>query len=313
MTCQLRRVVRFTTDGHHDYAAAFTISSCGALSVEVQALGLRHLAVRRYLSGEPGSEDPHASRPPAHAARLTFELMQHLQTLLARALRRPPLQRLPVSLIPHATYVTCPAHRSRPVRTKRPSTIGDSSGMAGERSYALPSRPPTSALPEMDYDFVQFTRDTIANEAGTRSKTVKAILIPDGTAILRWVWARVPLHAGIQRAHTVDEIDTDVWFDAGRGVGTATSDLTNRSFQINRFPLDEPNDLKHSYTIVVAPQHTVGYHVHPVNHQINALVPTLGVSWRGNVLIFRHGKTANKVLINVEDKNWDAIELIVTT
>ncbi|KAJ6486494.1 hypothetical protein C8R47DRAFT_1072431 [Mycena vitilis] len=146
-----------------------------------------------------------------------------------------------------------------------------------------------------------------------RSKTVKAILIPDGVTLRSWVWARVPLHGDVQRAHSVDEVDTDVWLDAGRTGGSATSDLTRRSFRVDRFPLDEPNDLRHSYTIVVTQQYDTGPNVHPLNSQINTMVPDIAVPWRGNVLVFRHGKTAKTQLINVEDRNWDAIEIILTT
>jgi hypothetical protein len=111
----------------------------------------------------------------------------------------------------------------------------------------------------------------------------------------------------------VDDLDTDIWFDAGRGVGQASSDLTDRSFQVDWYLLDEPRDLTYSYTIVVAPQHTSGANVHPVNHLVNGLVPELVTPWRGNVLVFRHGKTANKVLINIEEKNLDAIEMVLAT
>jgi hypothetical protein len=82
----------------------------------------------------------------------------------------------------------------------------------------------------------------------------------------KWVWARVPLHKSTLRARTVDELDVDIWFDAGCSIGEASSDLTGRSFLIERYPLDEPKDLTHSYTIVVAPQHTIGANVHPINH-----------------------------------------------
>ncbi|KAJ7264029.1 hypothetical protein B0H12DRAFT_1068831 [Mycena haematopus] len=136
------------------------------------------------------------------------------------------------------------------------------------------------------------------------SKTVKALLIPDGHSISKWVWVRVPLHEGQHRASSVDDVNTAIWMDASRGNGSATSDLTGRSFYINRYPLDEPRDLTHSYTIVVTSQHTHGHHVHPVNSLINKLVPELVKPWRGNVLIFRHSKSAARYLINVEETNY---------
>jgi hypothetical protein len=111
----------------------------------------------------------------------------------------------------------------------------------------------------------------------------------------------------------MDELNTDMWMDAGRGSGCTTSDLTNRSLQIDRFPLDEPEDLTHAYTIVVAPQHTVGADVHPVNHTITRLLPDTVAPWRGNVIVFRHGKTASKVMINLEERDTVAVQMILTT
>ncbi|KAJ6495749.1 hypothetical protein C8R47DRAFT_1069598 [Mycena vitilis] len=171
---------------------------------------------------------------------------------------------------------------------------------------------PTVELDPMEWDFISYTRDRIQCEATNQSKTVKALLIPDGNSIRQWVWVRVPLHPGIKRAATVDELDVDIWMDAARGMGNASSDLTGRSFQINRFPFDDTKDLDHSYTIVVAPQHRCGAHVHPVNSLINRAVPDLINPWRGNVLVFRHGKKGNKAIINVEEKDWTAIEWIVS-
>ncbi|KAJ7893220.1 hypothetical protein B0H13DRAFT_1886468 [Mycena leptocephala] len=174
----------------------------------------------------------------------------------------------------------------------------------------------TTKIPPMAWDLVTFTREQIKLEqtlVKDESKTVKVLLMPDGISIGGWVWVRVPLHQGLRRATDVDEVDTDVWFDAGRGIGRASSDLMNRSFQIDRYPLDEPRDLMYSYTIVVASQHTEGPDVHPINHNISRLVPDLEVPWRGNVLVFRHSKNASKALINMEDKHCIAVDLIIST
>ncbi|KAJ7033484.1 hypothetical protein C8F04DRAFT_1184176 [Mycena alexandri] len=172
-------------------------------------------------------------------------------------------------------------------------------------------RRPSNVLPEMDWPFVVFTRARIELEHTVGRKTVTAILIPDGLNLEKWVWVRVPLLFDLRRANHVDDVDTEMWFDAGRGGGSATSDLTRRSFHIDRFPTDEPHDLSNSFSIVVSPQHTEGPNVHPINHLINRLVPDLKEPWRGNVLVFRHGKTAAKSLINMEEKNFTAIEMIV--
>ncbi|KAJ7880942.1 hypothetical protein B0H13DRAFT_1891525 [Mycena leptocephala] len=177
----------------------------------------------------------------------------------------------------------------------------------------FPTARPTNEIPPMSWDLVRFTREQIKLEQTEESKTVKALLMLDGISISGWVWIRVPLHQGIRRAYDVDEVDTDVWFDAGRGTGRASSDLTNRSFQIDRFPLNEPRDLKYSYTIVVTSQHTEGPDVQPINHNINCLAPDLELPWRGNVLVFRHGKSAIKPLINVEEKDCTAVEWVIST
>ncbi|KAJ7724237.1 hypothetical protein B0H16DRAFT_1736840 [Mycena metata] len=166
----------------------------------------------------------------------------------------------------------------------------------------------TNELPGMQWHYVISTRQHI--ELIGR-KTVTAILIPDGTDLDRWAWVRVPLLFDLRRANCVDDVDTEIWLDACRGSASATSDLTGRSFQINRFPTNEPHDLPHSFTIVVTPQHTEGTNVHPINHHINRLVPDLKEPWRGNVLVFRHGKTAAKSIVNMEEKNWTAIEMII--
>ncbi|KAJ7752673.1 hypothetical protein B0H16DRAFT_1723595 [Mycena metata] len=170
---------------------------------------------------------------------------------------------------------------------------------------------PKEQLPHMDWPFIVFTRDRIEDEHRLGRKTVTAILIPDGMLLDKWVWVRVPLLFDLRRAQHVDDVDTEMWLDAGRGGASATSDLTRRSFQIDRFPLDEPQDLRNSFSIVVTPQHTTGHNIYPINQMINRLVPDLKEPWRGNVLVFRHGKTAAKSLVNMEEKNFTAIEMIV--
>ncbi|KAJ7250520.1 hypothetical protein B0H12DRAFT_1234399 [Mycena haematopus] len=156
--------------------------------------------------------------------------------------------------------------------------------MAGlpPRPWRKPLPRPTTELPDMHWAFVQWTREQIQLANTDDSKSTRAILIPDGRSMTHWVWVRVPLHPGMRRGLTIDDVNTDVWIDASRGTSSATSDLTGRSFQINRYPLDEPRDLAHSYTIVVAPQQTEGPNVHPENHLINKLVPELEKPWRGN-------------------------------
>ncbi|KAJ7177871.1 hypothetical protein C8R46DRAFT_1212609 [Mycena filopes] len=171
-------------------------------------------------------------------------------------------------------------------------------------------------LPAMSWGMLFATRSQIAIESGDedlKAKTIQAILIPDGLIMSKWCWIRVPRLAGVGQPRHVDDLNVDLWIDCLRGSGEATSDLTGRSFQIDRYPLDEPENLEHSYTVVVAPQHTVGPHVHPLNHLINGLVPGLEEPWRGNVLVFRHAKTPSQAVIPMEWKDWNAVEMILKT
>ncbi|KAJ6604854.1 hypothetical protein DFH09DRAFT_1301003 [Mycena vulgaris] len=170
----------------------------------------------------------------------------------------------------------------------------------------------TTLVPQMEWDKVEFTRAHV-EAAEETSKTILAWLIPDGTHVQDRVWVRVPIHRGVARPTSVDELNTEIWFDAGRGVASPTSDLTGRSYQVDRFPLDAPRDMEHSYTFVVAPQHSTGHNVHAANAAVNRFVPELLNPWRGNVLVFRHGKTASKRLVDVDEQSWIAVKLILAT
>ncbi|KAJ7492990.1 hypothetical protein B0H11DRAFT_1911430 [Mycena galericulata] len=162
-------------------------------------------------------------------------------------------------------------------------------------------------IPDMDWLSVVFAREQRGD------KTTVAWLFADGPHIHKRLWIKVPLLGKISRASTIDDVDLDLWMDAGRASGEATIDFTDRTFRIDRFPLDEPNDLKHSFTFVISPQHTTGPGVHPINHLINALVPGLDPPWRGNVLVFRHGCTSKKVIVKVEERYWEAVSMMITT
>ncbi|KAJ7098747.1 hypothetical protein B0H15DRAFT_797415 [Mycena belliarum] len=145
------------------------------------------------------------------------------------------------------------------------------------------------------------------------NSTVKAWLLPDGAQIHKHLYVRVPLISGVIRAHDIQDVDCDMWMDAGRGRGEAAEDISGRVFRIDRYPLDEPRDLDHSWSIVVTHQDTRGPNAHPLNFHINSLVPDLAEPWRGNVLIFRHGRTSKKVVVGVEEQYWVAVKWLITT
>ncbi|KAJ6490173.1 hypothetical protein DFH09DRAFT_1105255 [Mycena vulgaris] len=179
----------------------------------------------------------------------------------------------------------------------------------------------TTLVPPMDWDNVSFTRANVDlaemvmpafTYCSKDTKSVLAWLIPDGTLLQTRLWVRVPIHDGLKRPTTIDDVNTDVWFDSGRGIASPTSDLTGRSIHVDRFPLDAPRDLPNAFTFVVAPQHTSGPNVHPVNAAIKRLVPDAYPPWRGNVLVFRHAKSIEKPIVDVEEQFWIAATIIIS-
>ncbi|KAJ7323243.1 hypothetical protein DFH08DRAFT_969323 [Mycena albidolilacea] len=83
------------------------------------------------------------------------------------------------------------------------------------------------------------------------------------------------------------------------------------SVRIDRFPFDEPRDLKHSYSIVVASQDQHGLFLYPENALVNKLEPDLEQAWRGNVLVFKHGTKQSKVIVNIADSDVTFVEAIL--
>jgi hypothetical protein len=124
-------------------------------------------------------------------------------------------------------------------------------------------------------------------------------------------WVKVPVIHGLTRARKITELETDMWIDAARGGFEGTSDASVTSVRIDRFPFNEPCDLKHSYSIVVANQDRHGLFLYPENTLINKLVPDLLQPWRGNVLIFKHGSTESKAIVNITDDDVMLAEAIL--
>lgn len=102
-----------------------------------------------------------------------------------------------------------------------------------------------------------------------------------------------------------------LWIDADRGGFEGTNNASLTSVHINHFPFDEPCDLKHSYTIAVAPQDQHGLFLYPCNRLINDLEPDLLEPWRGNILVFKHGSTPSKAIINIMDNDITFVEAIL--
>ncbi|KAJ7751855.1 hypothetical protein B0H14DRAFT_3513061 [Mycena olivaceomarginata] len=102
-----------------------------------------------------------------------------------------------------------------------------------------------------------------------------------------------------------------MWIDGGRGGFEGTNDASLTRIHVDRFPFNEPRDLKHSYTIAVASQDQHGMFVYPQNHLVRDLEPGLLEPWRGNILVFKHGSTASKAIVNITDEDVALVEAIL--
>jgi hypothetical protein len=143
------------------------------------------------------------------------------------------------------------------------------------------------------------------------TRTQYAFLFPDGVYLTHHMWARVPVVHGKDVGYIVDNMETELWLDATRGGSAPMDDLDINSFTVRRFPFDEPCDLEHYYTVVVTDQSTEGPDVYPINLTITKMIPDLGQPWRGNVLVFKHGKSAGNRIISVEREDVSLVAAIV--
>ncbi|KAJ7266040.1 hypothetical protein C8J57DRAFT_1510990 [Mycena rebaudengoi] len=165
----------------------------------------------------------------------------------------------------------------------------------------LPARA-TTFLVEMEWGLINYARHMINIAIPSYPRLQAAWLFPDGTRVRRRVWVRVPVIRGFKRAASAVEMDTNLFMNSTRsGPRYNSFDIGKSSICIDRFPFDEPVDLVHSFTVIVCPQHVEGVDVHPINHLITELIPDLAHPWRGNVLVFKHGSTASKNIINISE------------
>jgi hypothetical protein len=118
----------------------------------------------------------------------------------------------------------------------------------------------------------------------------------------------VPVIHGLKRPRKITELEADMWIDTGRGGFEGTNNAPLTSIRIDRFPFDEPRDLKHSYTIAVGLQGQHGLFLYPQNRLINELEPDLLEPWCGNVLVFKHGSMPSKAIINITDDDVAFVE-----
>ncbi|KAJ6604141.1 hypothetical protein DFH09DRAFT_1067899 [Mycena vulgaris] len=168
-----------------------------------------------------------------------------------------------------------------------------------------------SRVPDMQWTYIVFVRNYIRDIRPPFEKTQKAWLYPDGDVMHNRVWVDVPVKRGARKAFTVDDMETEMWMDCGRGAGDPVSDFTDYSVHVTRFPTTSPVDLRYTYSIVVASQRTSGGLVHAVNDYITNLVPGLDSPWRGNVLVFKHGVRDGHPIINITESSGELVDAIL--
>ncbi|KAJ6590745.1 hypothetical protein B0H10DRAFT_2197629 [Mycena sp. CBHHK59/15] len=185
--------------------------------------------------------------------------------------------------------------------------------MAVQGPFYLPrlSPAPTTFVEHVRWTLVNFVCYKIKMAIPGFPRVQTAWMFPDGTDIGCRIWVRVPVTLGHTRAYSIEDMESDMWIDCGRGADGPSSDMISRSIKILRFPFDEPRDLVHPFTIVVASQRRTGADVYPPNQLINQLVPELTEPWLGNVLVFKHGKSKRQPIINISDRDSSLVEIIV--
>ncbi|KAJ7715697.1 hypothetical protein B0H14DRAFT_3522547 [Mycena olivaceomarginata] len=166
-------------------------------------------------------------------------------------------------------------------------------------------------LHDMDYEGIREMRESIEKHIPEWPRLQTGLLYPDGNTLHQPYWVKAPVIHGLKRARKITELEVDMWIDGGRGGFEGTNDASLTSIRIDRFPFDEPRDLKHSYTIAVASQDQHGMFVYPENQLIRGLEPGLLDPWRGNVLVFKHGSTASKAIVNITDEDVALVEAIL--
>ncbi|KAK7012736.1 hypothetical protein R3P38DRAFT_2790622, partial [Favolaschia claudopus] len=84
-----------------------------------------------------------------------------------------------------------------------------------------------------------------------------------------------------------------------------------RVFDFNFKSKQEERECQYSFTVVVAPQHATGNDVHPINYHIMKTVDGLDRVWRGNVLVFKRGKSRNRPFVDIQPADIVALEWVI--
>ncbi|KAJ7233421.1 hypothetical protein C8J57DRAFT_1249900 [Mycena rebaudengoi] len=178
----------------------------------------------------------------------------------------------------------------------------------------LPVLPPrfTNILARVDCAVLNRIRQGIESAIPAFRRRQSAVLYPDGNMFgAGRVWVRVPVTRGLHYTTSALGMETHCFVDCMRHNGPSI-DFDRTSITIRRFPFDAPQDLPHWYTIVVCPQDSTGADIYPANDFINHNVHGLSEPWRGNILVFKHGTTPLKRIINMAESDGALVQCIVT-
>ncbi|KAJ7672961.1 hypothetical protein DFH06DRAFT_1123722 [Mycena polygramma] len=122
---------------------------------------------------------------------------------------------------------------------------------------------------------------------------------------------RVPATVGVTKAYSVADLDTHAWFDSAAINPPAHVDLSLNVIRVERFPLGAPSTLDHAYSVLVVSQQSAELHGVPINYLISGSLPHMQRRWRGNVMVFKHGKRAGNPIINVTREDTVLVKAIV--
>ncbi|KAF8177137.1 hypothetical protein K438DRAFT_1978784 [Mycena galopus ATCC 62051] len=167
---------------------------------------------------------------------------------------------------------------------------------------------PPTALPEMDWEIYGHIRDSMKGNEGKWERFQWGRLYADGAEIHTPMWAKVPVAHGIKVARKATEMECEVWVDADRGGYEGSMDGALTTIRIDRLG---PVELEHSFSVVVCRQSLDGHSFYPVNRWINKQLLDLPVAWRGNVLVLKHGKTAQKRIIHMRHEDFALADLVM--
>ncbi|KAJ7692072.1 hypothetical protein B0H17DRAFT_1200656 [Mycena rosella] len=173
----------------------------------------------------------------------------------------------------------------------------------------------TNVLPTMTWGIVNFVRSAVAWAPKPFPRRQWGWLYPDGSSIKKRIWIKVPVIGkrpdGTGLAYSIAHLDTTLWMDCGRESAQPYEDSADLAICIDKFPFDDHDNLDHFFTIIVTSQRTTGPVVHPVNDMINRMVPDLPRPWRGNVLVFKHGKRRMHPIINISPEDGTFVAVLI--